>query len=185
MNHHIRGIIEEKYPGIAVIDNNGMGYMFRISMDTYDAMPAKGENVMLYTYISIKNEMIEFFGFISERERKDFLELISIPKIGPKTAISVFNTLSPEEFEQAVMNGDAGMLSRVKGISRKTAEKIILEISGKLAMDREGISSDAYDALIVLGFTDKEIRPVISQIKQENSEADTETVIREALKRLG
>lgn len=185
MNHHIKGIVEDKYPGYAVIDNNGAGYMLHISMETYDSLPEKGGRVTMYTYISIRNEMIELFGFSTMRERKDFLELISVPKIGPKTAIAVFNTLSPEVFEEAVMNSDAATLSRVKGISRKTAEKIILEMSGKLEMDREGLSSDAYNALIVLGFSDKEIRPVISEVQKENKDADAEAIIREALKRLG
>lgn len=185
MNNHIRGILFDKLPGIAVIDVGGIGYKLSISMNTYEDLPNKDESVMLYTYLSIKNEEMNIFGFSTLKEKMLFGQLIGIPKIGPKTALSVFNTLSPEAFEQALMNSDSKRISTVKGISSKTADRIILELSGKLELSQPSVSGDAYDALVVLGFKPRNIEKAINDIIRDSGEdLSVEFIIKESLKRL-
>ena len=93
MNSHIKGIIYTKLPGMLTIDNNGMGFSIHISMNTFNDLPDIENEMLIYTHISIKNEEIKIFGFSTLKEKSLFNQLIQIPKIGPKTAISVFNTL--------------------------------------------------------------------------------------------
>lgn len=185
MNNHINGILYEKLPGIAVIDVGGMGYRVNVSMNTYDDLPQRQESVLLYTHLSIKNEELNIFGFSTVKEKMLFAQLIGIPKIGPKTALSVFNTLSPDAFEQALMNGDSKRISTVKGISQKTADRIILELSGKLELPGSSVTNDAYDALVVLGFKPRNIEKAINEIVRDmGEELSVEMIIKESLKRL-
>lgn len=185
MNHHIKGILFEKYPGGAVIENGGIGYTLHISMNTYASLPEKENDVMLYTYLSIKNEEFNLYGFATLKERDLFFSLIQIPKVGPKTALAVFNAINPEQFEQAVETGDSAMIAKAKGISRKTADSIILQLSGKLSRSSAPVVNDAYNALTALGFSAKEIDTVLPKILEDAPDKnDTEFVVREALKRL-
>ncbi|MDY6787087.1 MAG: Holliday junction branch migration protein RuvA [candidate division WOR-3 bacterium] len=181
MNSHIKGRIFEKFPGSIVLDNNGIGYQINVSMNTYDDIPEEGD-FLVYTYLSIKNEEVSIYGFSTKKERAVFNQLTGIPKIGPKTALSVFNTLSPKQFENAVYNSDDKTLATVKGISKKTAGRIILELSGKLEFDEKPASSDAYDALIVLGYKPKSIEKTLGKVMKENGEdISTEEIIKKAL----
>ena len=185
MNYYIKGIIIEKMPGNLIIENNGIAFSFKISMATYNNLPDKNEEVLLFTYISIKNEQIDFYGFSTNKERNLFFQLIKIPKIGPKTAISVFNTLNPDEFESAIINSNINAIANVKGISKKMANTIVLELSGKIEINKGTLSSDAYDALLVLGFKEKEINEVLREVMDIVDDINnTEEIIKEALKRL-
>ncbi len=185
MNNHIKGILFEKLPGMAVIDVRGMGFQIYISMNTYSDLPEVNEEVIIYTYISIKNEELRIFGFSSIKEKMLFNQLTNIPKIGPKTALAVFNTLNPEQFEQAIFNADSKTISTVKGISQKTADRIILELSGKIEFGHAGPTSDAYDALLVLGFKPKNIESAINDVmKMAGDEISVEEIIKQALQRL-
>ncbi len=185
MNYYVKGILIEKMPGNLIIENNGIAFSFKISMSTYNNLPEKGEDVLLYTYISIKNEKLDFYGFASNKERNLFFQLIKIPKIGPKTALSVFNTLNPDEFEIAIVNSNVNAIANVKGISKKMANTIVLELSGKIEINKGTLSSDAYDALLVLGFKEKQINEVLREVMEIVNDIDnTELIIKEALKRL-
>lgn len=185
MNYHINGSISEKNPAYVVIDNNGIGYSLRISLATYDKLPENGASVLVYTYLSLKNEEFQLYGFLTLKERFLFMKLLDVPKVGPKTALSVFNALTPEEFENSVFLKNAGAIAKAKGISKKTAENIILELSGKLAVDSSHIANDAYEALLALGFIQKDIDAIMKDVMAiVSSPDDTEQIIKEALKRL-
>jgi len=185
MNSFIKGTVAEKEFSKVIIENNGMGYELRISLSSHDKLPLKGEDALLFTFLSIKNEEVSIYGFATEKEKRLFLKLIEIPKIGPKTALSVFNAMTPEEFENAIMMRNSSAIARTKGISRKTAESIVLELSGKLSVDGERAPNDAYDALLALGFTSKDIDSVMKGVMDALGEsAETESIVREALKRL-
>jgi len=185
MNHHIRGILFEKFPGMVVIENGGIGYTLHISMNTYALLPEKNFETMLFTFISIKNEEINFYGFSTQKERDLFFSLIQIPKVGPKTALAVFNAITPEQFEQAVETGDSNVIAKAKGISKKTADSIILQLSGKLSRSAAPVVNDAYNALTALGFSAKEIDSVLPKILEEAEDKnDTGYIVKEALKRL-
>ena len=185
MNSFIKGILIHKTPAYAIVDNNGIGFMLRISLSSYDKLPGENENVILYTFLSIKNEEVSIYGFSTEKEKSLFLKLIEIPKVGPRTAMSVFNALAPEEFENAVLMRNSSMIAKAKGISKKTAETIILELSGKLSVDGERITNDAYEALLALGFMQKEIDSVMKEVMESvEDKSDTERIVKEALKRL-
>jgi Holliday junction DNA helicase RuvA len=185
MNSFIKGILIQKNPANVVIENNGIGYMMRISLSSYDKLPQPGEQAVLYTFLSIKNEEVSIYGFATEKEKILFLKLIEIPKVGPKTALSVFNALAPEEFENAVLMRNSAMIAKAKGISKKTAETIILELSGKLSVDGTRITNDAYEALLALGFMQKDIDPVLRDVMSAVADKEnTEEIVKEALKRL-
>ncbi|MDD3803765.1 MAG: Holliday junction branch migration protein RuvA [bacterium] len=185
MNSFIKGKLVQKNFSYAVMENNGIGYMLRISLSSHDTLPPAGEDALLYTYLSIKNEEVSIYGFSSEKEKLLFLKLIEIPKIGPKTALSVFNAMSPEEFENFVMMRNSASIAKAKGVSRKTAETIVLELSGKLSAGGARMANDAYDALLALGFGSKDIDSVMKNaLEAVEDKSDTESIVREALKRL-
>uniref|UniRef100_A0A7C3NFU4 Holliday junction branch migration complex subunit RuvA n=1 Tax=candidate division WOR-3 bacterium TaxID=2052148 RepID=A0A7C3NFU4_UNCW3 len=185
MNWYIKGILTEKILPFIVVENNGIGYKIRVSFTTFSSLPDIGNEVKIFTYLSLKNEEFEIFGFSTSRERDIFLKLIDIPKIGPKTAISIFNTLSVEDFENAVNNSDPKVLARAKNVSKKLAESIILELAGKIAFENRGVAKDAYDALKSLGFSDKDISPILNDVlKNVKNPEDVEEIIKEVLKRL-
>lgn len=186
MNWYIKGILTEKILPFIIVENNGIGYKLRVSFTTFSSLPDTGKDVKIYTYLSLKNEDFEVFGFSSSKERDMFLKLIEIPKIGPKTALSIFNTLSVEEFENAVNNSDPKILAKARNVSKKLAESIILELSGKISFEKKGIAKDAYDALKSLGFSDKDISPVLNDVfKNFGNSENLEEIIKEVLKRLG
>ncbi|MGE3062084.1 MAG: Holliday junction branch migration protein RuvA [bacterium] len=185
MNSFIKGTLVQKTFSYIVIENNGIGYMMRISLSSYDKLPPTGEDAMLLTFLSIKNEEVSIYGFSDEKERSLFLKLIDIPKIGPKTALSIFNAMTPEDFEGFVLMRNSASIAKAKGISRKTAETIVLELSGKISADGARIANDAYDALLALGFTVKDIDAVIKDVMDSvEDKTDTENIVKEALKRL-
>ncbi|PIP13528.1 MAG: Holliday junction branch migration protein RuvA [bacterium (Candidatus Stahlbacteria) CG23_combo_of_CG06-09_8_20_14_all_34_7] len=185
MNSFIKGALIQKNPANVIVENNGMGYMLRISLSSYDMLPSSGENVTLYTFLSIKNEEVSIYGFSTEKEKALFLKLIEIPKVGPKTALSVFNAMTPGEFENAILIRNSSMIAKARGISKKIAETIILELSGRLSVDGMRITNDAYEALLALGFNQKDIDSVMKEVMETvEDKNDMESIVREALKRL-
>lgn len=186
MNWYIKGkIVEKNFPFI-VVENNGIGYRLRVSLNSFTSLSDSLKEVLIYTHLSLKNEEFEIFGFSSERERDIFLKLIEIPKIGPKTALSIFNTFSVEQFEAAISQHDSSMIAKAKNVSKKLAESIILEFSQKISFETKGVSKTVYDALKSLGFNEKDIIPVMKDVLKEKKDQDNvEEIIKEILKRLG
>jgi len=206
MFYYISGKLALLEPGIAVLDAGGVGYRLTISQTTYEAMPASRSvkeppTVKLFTYMAVREDGIELFGFASETELSSFKLLISVSGVGPKAAMSILSFLTPEKFALAVCTDDKKTISKASGIGPKTAARIILELKDKLmkehtADDSAALSlpiapltgtsrsklSEATDALMVLGYTKAEAIAAMKDIDTEKTEL--EEIIRLSLKKL-
>jgi Holliday junction DNA helicase RuvA len=195
--------------GIAVVDTGGVGYKFTVSGTTYDMMPPhlsvkEAPDVKLYSYMSVREDGIELFGFASTEELSAFKMLISVSGVGPKVALSVLSLLTPEQFALAVCSDDKKAISKASGVGAKTAARIVLELKDKLmksSISTQDVSmaavgstpqvsapqsraklSEAQDALTVLGYNRAQINNVLSSI--DTSSLSLEEIIKAALKKL-
>jgi Holliday junction DNA helicase RuvA len=192
---NIRGILTRKMPEEIVIETGGLGYACRISINTYDQLPKPGSEVSLLTYFQVTENSQALFAFANETERELFIMLIGVSGIGPKTAIVLLSAVSPDEFKRRLIAGEVSMLTALPGIGPKTARRIIVELKDKFVklsaddLPREDSDvkpevSDAYDALLALGFQLKKIRNVITKVQNENKDLSTEEMIKLALTEL-
>ncbi len=176
----IEGKVKRKGPTWAILDVNGVGFKVIVPLTTSERLRV-GKDFLLYTAMLIRDEKLELYGFSEERERDIFLSLIEIPGIGPRTVISLFSGITVEEFEHAVERGDSSLLSSVKGIGKKKAERIIFELKGKLEKPERG-DELAVRALVSLGYKKKEAEEKIRKIRKEKPELGVEELVKEALK---
>jgi holliday junction DNA helicase RuvA len=187
----LTGILLEKLPPQVVVDVAGVGYEVDVPMSSFYNLPATGERVSLHTHFVVREDAQQLFGFLTQKERSAFRALIRISGVGPKLALSVLSGLSVDDLSQCVVMQDAGRLTRVPGIGKKTAERLLLELKGKLAdalptgsggiPTSVGVTADALNALLALGYSDKEAVPAIKQLPEGLS---LEESIRQALKLL-
>ena len=158
------GLLAEKNPPQLLIDCHGVGYEVDVPMSTFYSLPAVGEKVTLLTHFVVREDAQILYGFGSAPERDAFRQLIRISGVGPRTALAVLSGMSVEELGQAVSMQEAGRLVKVPGIGKKTAERLLLELKGKLGVDlgasavsvRSDAESDILQALLALGYNDKE-----------------------------
>ena len=186
----ISGILLEKNPPQVVVDAQGVGYEIDVSMSTFYNLPATGERVVLYTHLVVREDAHLLFGFATEPERKAFRQLLKISGVGARTALSVLSGMSVGELAQAVTMQDAARLTKVPGIGKKTAERLMLELKGKLGLDLGGvaavnraapITSDVLNALLSLGYNEKEALYALKHLPDGLSVSDG---IKQALKTL-
>ncbi len=185
----ITGTLLEKHPPQIVVDVGGVGYEVDVSMTTFYNLPAVGEKVSLYTHLAIREDAHLLFGFGAESERRAFRELIKVSGIGAKTALSVLSGLSVEDLACAVAAQESGRLVKTPGIGKKTAERLLLELKGRLdfaavTLPASGASDSRHDvrqALLALGYNDKEADLVLKQVPADLPVSDA---IRQALKLL-
>ncbi len=207
MYYYIKGELVTATLQMAVIDAGGVGYKMTISENTYRALPrasAKAPVVTLYTYLSVREDGIELFGFGDERELSSFKMLLTVSGVGPKAAMSILSLLTPEKFALAVCTEDKKTISKASGIGPKTAARIILELRDKLMKERDidhdlsaaildhsaeeagaparGKMGEAVDALLVLGYTRAEAQNVLRGI--DTQALSIEDIIKAALKKL-
>lgn len=179
----------EKHPPQILVDVNGVGYELSVSMTTFFNLPAVGDKVSLHTHLAIREDAHLLFGFGSETERRVFRELVKVSGIGAKTALSILSGLSVEDLAAAVAAQEAGRIVKTPGIGKKTAERLLLELKGKL--DFMGVnlpagavtrtSEDVRQALLALGYNDKEAELVLKQVP---ADLPVSEAIRQALKLL-
>lgn len=205
MFYYISGKLAYATPSFAVIDAGGVGYKLTISENTYNSLPPRhtvdNPVAKLFTYMAVREDGIELFGFASETELSSFKMLLSVSGVGPKAAISILSLLTPERFALAVCTEDRKTISKAVGIGPKTAARIILELKDKLLKETDlseaanasiesvaapktnsGKLSEAQDALMVLGYSRSE---ALSALKNIDTQADDlETIIKKALKQL-
>jgi len=184
----LSGTLLEKLPPLVVLDVGGVGYEIDVPMSSFYNLPAVGERVTLITHFVVREDAQQLFGFLTQKERAAFRELIRISGVGPKLALSVLSGMSADELAQCIVMQDAGQLTRVPGIGKKTAERLLLELKGRLAdalpqvggvSVSAGVTHDALGALLALGYSDKEALPVLKQLPEGLS---LEESIRQALK---
>ena len=185
----ISGKLIESPPPQVLVDVHGVGYEIDVPMSTFYQLPANGSEVTLYTHLIVREDAHQLYGFASEQERHVFRQLLKISGVGARTALSVLSGMSVSDLYEAVSAQDSGRLVRVPGIGKKTAERLLLELKDKLdvivvstaATAAAGASSDILNALLALGYNDKEAQWAIRQLP--GSTAVTEG-IRQALKLL-
>lgn len=195
MFYYIKGTLVHMGDDFAAIDCGGVCYKLWISGTTYSALASKlGNAAKLFTHLNVREDVFELYGFATEEEQELFKLLIGVSGVGPKAACSVLTGLSPEQLVSAVNAGDARAISRAQGVGLKTAQKIILELGGKIAKlgvsgadaampatSVASVDSDAMDALMVLGYRRDE---ALAALKGLPAELSLEEKIGEALKRL-
>lgn len=184
----ITGTLIEKSPPVVCVDVNGVGYDIDVPMSTLYALPENGARVTLYTHLVVREDAHLLYGFATASERSAFRELVKVSGIGARTALSVLSGLSVTDLAQAITLQEAGRLTRVPGIGKKTAERLLLEMRGKLGADigasahpiQEG-QADILNALLALGYSDKESQAALKGLPEGVSVSDG---IRLALKSL-
>jgi Holliday junction DNA helicase RuvA len=159
----LTGILSDKNPPQVLVDCGGVGYEVQVPMSTFYNLPATGEKVSLLTHFVVREDAQILYGFGSQAERSAFRELVKISGVGPRTALSVLSGMAVGELAQAITLQEAGRLTKVPGIGKKTAERLLLELKGKLGADigmpsgaGNGAQSDILQALLALGYNDKE-----------------------------
>ena len=194
MIDYIKGAIAELNPAYAVLDNQGIGYMLNISLNTYDALTKVGQGTaMLYAYEVIREDAHTLYGFASKQEREAFLLLISVSGVGPNTARMILSSMSVDEFSQAVATCNVAMFKAVKGVGGKTAQRIIVDLKDKikpagdtLLQEKGQARGEVYDealaALVMLGFSQQASNKVLKSLFAENPTLTVEVAIKQALK---
>ncbi len=169
----LMGILGEKIPPQILVDCGGVGYEVLVPMSTFYMLPSVGEKTTLLTHMVVREDAQILFGFLSGEERDAFRQLIKISGVGPRTALGVLSGMSVNDLSQAVVSQEAGMLVKIPGIGKKTAERLLLELKGKmlggltpLAGQRQGEShdNDVEQALMALGYNEREARQALRNL---------------------
>ena len=170
----LTGTLSDKNPPQVLVDCNGVGYEVHVPMSTFYNLPELGAKVSLLTHFVVREDAQILYGFASAQEREAFRQLIKISGVGPRTALSVLSGMGVGELAQAVTLQEAGRLVKVPGIGKKTAERLLLELKGKLGPDigvPSGAASDAQadilQALLALGYSDKEALAAFKALPKE------------------
>jgi len=195
MINHIEGKLVEKTPTYAVIDTGGVGYIMQISLNTSSKI-TEGQSCKLYAeQLYIRDDMPRFYGFVEMEERNLFRQLVSVSGVGGTSALLMLSSLSPAEIQNAIATGNVAVIKSVKGIGEKTAQRIIVDLKGKLG--KEDVSStilfkanntlknEALSALVMLGFNKLSADKALDKIiKTEGAGQSVEQLIKSALKNL-
>ena len=191
------GTIEEKMENLLVVDVNGVGYELCISNNTLCALPMEGETAKILTYLQVKEDGIALYGFATAEEKAMFMKLITVSGVGPKMAITILSGIKLSDLVVAIINEDANLLSKIKGLGKKTAERICLELKDKLSTTsislgeastlaetyNESALNDAVETLIALGVNKNEAYRLARS--KATAETTAEEIILKVLKELG
>ena len=185
----LSGILVEKNPPQILVDCQGVGYEVDVPMSTFYNLPGLGEKVTLLTHLTVREDAHLLFAFGTAEERKVFRQLIKISGIGARTALSILSGMSVADLAQAITLQEAGRLTKVPGIGKKTAERLLLELKGKLGADlgpaggvaHSDATADILNALAALGYSDKEASLALKQVPAGSGVSDG---IKAALKAL-
>jgi Holliday junction DNA helicase RuvA len=168
----IAGKLVEKHPPQIVVDVHGIGYELYVPMSTFYQLPATGADVTLFAHLVVREDAHQLYGFATESERAAFRQLLKISGVGARTALSVLSGLSVADLRDAVSTQDTGRLTKIPGIGKKTAERLLLELRDKLdkvsvasaAEKGDGRASDVTNALLALGYNDREAAWAVKQL---------------------
>ena len=189
----VNGNFVTKLPSQVIVDVNGVGYDLQISLNTYSAIANK-ENGRLFTYLHITENAHTLYGFYDKEEKELFLQLIGVSGVGASTARMMLSGLKPEEIIRSIVNNNTRQLESIKGIGKKTAERIVLELKDKLgrlqtntpqsAYSLNTVESDALNALIALGIQKNIAETAIKKVLSSGDNSSVENIIKLALKNL-
>lgn len=193
MLSYITGKITEYEEGKLTVEANGIGYEMLVSNNTFYEFDKTGETVKVYTYLNVREDGVSLFGFFSKEEKNMFLKLITVSGIGPKIALAVLSGMSIKDLAVSIANGDTFMLTKIKGVGKKMAERLVLELREKVAgeslklnfneVEVSDVESEALVALMALGFYKNECITAVKAAKALGA-ASTEDIISKALKSL-
>ncbi|MBI2640564.1 MAG: Holliday junction branch migration protein RuvA [Candidatus Sungbacteria bacterium] len=190
MINFVEGKVEFKGEKFVAVSVGGVGYKVFSTSETLKKIPEKRGEVKLWTHLYVREDALELYGFLNFAELDLFETLIHVPGIGPKGGLGIMSIAAVDTLKKAIASGDTSYLTRVSGIGRKTAEKIVLELKDKMAS--RGVVSespelkeeaDALDALVALGYSQREAREALGEIPREITDAKSR--VREALRKLG
>ena len=195
MYSYLQGKIINKTPTELVLDVNGVGFLLNISIHTFEKLNSSANLVKVYTYLFVREDALQLYGFATEAEREMFKMLISVSGIGPRIAQSILSGIEPEQLKAAFKTGDTEMLTSIPGVGRKTAERLILELRDKfekaqLEIATQAISqqhlkiwNECLNALISLGYNKSIAQQAIRKVFKEvgNKELTLEELIKQAL----
>lgn len=172
----LQGQLVEKSPPLVMLDVSGVGYEVDVPMSTFYQLPALGERVTLLTHLVVREDAHQLFGFLTVEERATFRQLIRISGVGPRMALSLLSGLSVAELAQAVSQQQSGRLVKVPGIGKKTAERLLLELKGKLGPDlgqpvtvANDAQADIVQALIALGYAERDASAALKALPADIS----------------
>lgn len=198
MIYSVRGKLIHKEPFLAVVECSGIGYSCRTTYSTAAQLGETGSEVFLYTYLHVREDSVELFGFYSKQELNCFKMLISVSGVGPKAALAILSDIDAQRFALTVASGDSKAFTKTKGVGPKLAQRIVLELKDKIA--KENITSadvkasgnvlipqgdncsEAVSALMVLGFSQEEVAAAVSKI---DTSLETGEIVKQALKIIG
>jgi Holliday junction DNA helicase RuvA len=184
----LSGRIAARKPAYAVVDVNGVGYRVEITLSTFERLPREG-SVKLFTYLKVSDDDLRLYGFLTEREREVFLKLVEgVQQLGPAKAVAILSSVSPEELMRAIDEGDVNFLKRIKGVGEKIANRLVVELKGKLPPEA-GIGSEAASkndeavrAMMSLGYDRKPAEDAVRRaVKDLGEKSSVEDVIRRSL----
>ncbi len=197
MFYSLQGTLSHANPAFAVVVCGGVGYKCYISDTTLGALPKVGQEVLLYTHLAVREDAMDLYGFATETELDLFKLLISVSGVGPKAGLAILSELAPDRLTVAIAAGDAKAIARAKGVGSKTAQRVIIELQGKLgvlgdmdnaeqvmavgAANASGNAADAVEALTAFGYSKSEASLAVGRL---DGKLPTEALIKEALKAL-
>lgn len=183
MIHYIKGELAHISENEIVIENNGIGYLIEVPLSVLPALPPKNEEVKIYTELYVREDMLKLFGFLTEDDLQIFRMLITVSGIGPKGALAILSLMTPEQLRFAILANDVDSISAAKGIGKKTASKLVIELQDRLKTkigsgnesavtvgSREASPrSEAVEALVGLGYSVAEATAALKKVSEENS----------------
>ena len=189
----LSGRLLEKSPTRILVEVNGVGYEVQIPLSTFDQLGATGDNTSVLTYLHVREDVLQLFGFATAAEKQLFQHLISVSGIGPKLAQSILSSSPVEMFCQHIAKNDIAALTEIPGIGKKTAERLILELRDRLARwmpematsttpTPSAIEEETIAALVSLGYTRSSAQKAVEQVKKESGELPVEELIKRALR---
>ncbi|MBN1984178.1 MAG: Holliday junction branch migration protein RuvA [Chitinivibrionales bacterium] len=199
MFEYIQGILQEKSQDTAVIDAGGVGYELSIPFSTFQDLPDYNEQVKLFTHFHVREDCQRLYGFSTKPQREVFRQLINVNQVGPKVALNVLSGLSVADIVSAVATADARRLQSISGIGPKTAQRLVLELKGKLMMPvdtpvskaaatttvaaQPTVRMDVYAALLALGYSEYQVNSAINRVAASvDEDASVEQWIKTALR---
>lgn len=187
----LRGAVVELAGNVALIDVGGVGYEVEVTTGTAAGLGGQSGEAVVFTHLIGREDAQALYGFASASERNLFRTLIKVSGVGPKLALALLSTVSPEQFAASIANGDAAAITRVPGIGKKTAERLVVELRDRVALSAtkapagQGAASDAVLALVALGYRESAALRAIGDVGQALGDgADVEALVKEALKRM-
>ena len=201
MYSYIRGTLADVEENLVVIEAGGVGYNIYTTGQTLDYLPSIGEELKLYTYLQVREDAMQLYGFLTKDDLKVFKLLLGVSGIGPKGALAILSAMSTDDLRFAVLGEDAKMIAKAPGIGAKTAQRLILELKDKLSLEEafeqkltnqsekklpnqtNGIKNDAIQALVALGYSSTEALKTVNAV-EITEDSDVEDILKAALKNM-